>query len=296
MRQPRINYAGFLIVAGMALVQTMPVLAQSYDPKPTAGTQSPVPASPPTSSPTSQQSQPTSSPTRTQSSRTNSSGVKIDPVQAAKTIIDIFGKKRAPPQVQPTPTPQPAARATEPPVTTQAPQPAPQPINPPIIAQPAYPRTKVPVPKIIASPKKPVRTIAAPPSVQKVPAAMAKDPPIPAPLEPPPQSPKVAPAVSPSPRSPDTITVFQAEQPPAYAPSWPLVAALLALAATIAAATRYFLFPKARFDLEFETGSSQIVSSASPFAAVPEASFDIEFEWGWPSTPSLMLAPEAVRP
>ena len=69
----------------------------------------------------------------------------------------------------------------------------------------------------------------------------------------------------------------------------PLV--LLALAALVATGLKWFFYPKAHLDLEFETGDSRLISVASPFVTLPDATFDVEFEWGHPSAPNFTLLP-----
>lgn len=231
--------------------------------------------------------QSSSAPAPTATSAPKDGGIKVDPVQAAKTIYNIFGKKKRPqpPQttVQTAPVPQPEIPAPEPVVATPAP------------AQVQNSST----PKTVFPPKPTVKPIANSPIVQ----------PNKKPAIPPSQSPveqnivqetvqqsNVAPAnSSATAETPPTLEMVPAEEIVSTSinsgPDWPWIAALLALAALVATGLKWFFYPKAHLDLEFETGDSRLISVASPFVTLPDATFDVEFEWGFPSEPNSTLLP-----
>jgi hypothetical protein len=68
------------------------------------------------------------------------------------------------------------------------------------------------------------------------------------------------------------------------------MAALAALAVLIVAAVKWFLFPTARIDLDYETGESRLAEVASLFVCAPDATIELELEWGLPSAPNFTLS------
>jgi hypothetical protein len=260
--------------------------AQTKYPDQTSGTAAPAPSQ----SPPRQQSpqQPSTAPAPTTKRTPSNGGIKIDPEQAARTIIDIFGKKKK----RPVPQEQPAAAPT-----TQTPLP-----EPPVAAEPAAPVADKPPAKSVVVPRlpsksvpnspmdRPARSVTTEPSQPK-PVPLANQVPVESAEVPVPAS---ADMVETAP-APVAVTKVETSGPIREpAPLWPIIAALLALAALIAATAKWFLFPKARFDLEFETGDSRLTKTASPFASSPDAKFSLEFEWGPASAPHIQLAQAGV--
>lgn len=224
--------------------------------------------------------QTSSTPAPTTASAPRDGGNKIDPVQAAKTIYNIFGKQK---KQQPQPTVQTSS-------TPQAETPA---LEPTVAAPvPAQVDSK-PTPKTVFAPRSAVKPIADSPAVQPI-----KNPtpsPTQGPVEQnvvqePLQQQNAAPADSsavietlPTPVKAPTLENVSA--PGSSGPDWPLMAALLALTALVAAGLKWFFFPNAHLDLEFETGDNRLITTTSPFVTLPDATFDVEFEWGFPSAP-----------
>lgn len=266
-----------LLLAAWLIAGHDDVFAQTAGTYPqTAGTAAPTTAD----QQAPQQTSSTPAPTTTSAPRDG--GNKIDPVQAAKTIYNIFGKKKKQ-QPQPQPTVQTAP-------IPQAEIPAPEPtMAAPVPAQ----VDSKPTPKTVFPPRSTVKPVADRPAVQPI-----KNPtpsPTQGPVEQnivqePLQQQNAAPADSSAvietlPTPVKTPTVENVSAPGRSGPDWPLMAALLALAALVAAGLKWFFFPEARLVLEFETGDSRLISTTSPFVTLPDATFDVEFEWGFPSAP-----------
>ena len=249
--------------------------AQTKDPNQTAGTTVQRPA--PTPSDQKAPQQDTRAPGQTPSRTPGDNGIKVDPVKAAKTIIDIFGKKK--PKAQPASTPQPEIPAPE----------------PTVVAEPPAPIVTKPAPRTVLVPRAPSKTVSPTPAAssanepsrptvgqttvqQQTPTADVANSSSPAPVE--------TPLATGEP-SVDAINES--------GPAWSLLAALAALAVLIVAVVKWFLFPTARIDLDYETGESRLAKVASPFVCAPEATFDLELEWGAPSAPNFTLSQAGGR-
>lgn len=229
--------------------------------------------------------QSSSAPAPTTTSAPKDSGIKVDPVQAAKTIYNIFGKKKRPqppqPTVQTAPLPQAEIPAPEPAVATPASVQVQNSSTPKTVFAPKPTVKPVTDSPIVQPNKKPVT----PPSQSLVEQNIVKEAA---------QQSNGTPANSPTTAETPPAPVIVPAAEPVSAPSnldpdWPLIAALLVLAALVMAGLKWFFFPKARLDLEFETGDSRLISVASPFVTLPDATFDVEFEWGHPSAPDFTL-------
>lgn len=198
-------------------------------------------------------------------------GIKVDPVQAAKTIIDIFGKVKKP-KSQPAPTAAPAPTQAPAPAVI-VPEPAPQPPAPvavkPVV-QPPPPQYGQPKP----AQKGPTAPTPSPRPVSATPAAIA---PVEAvPIPPAIGAPATAAATSMAPAKPE---------PPASAFNWlwfALFAALVAAGAVI----RWLLFPRPRLRVDFETGGSMVKGSTIQSVG---SGFDIRFEIGATRPPTLAV-------
>ncbi|MGC1467969.1 MAG: hypothetical protein WA793_01175 [Sphingorhabdus sp.] len=223
--------------------------------------------------------QSSSAPAPTATSAPKDSGIKVDPVQAAKTIYNIFGKKKK------QPPPQPAAQTAP---VSQAEIPA----SDPVVASPMPAQVQnSSTPKTVFPPQPTVKPIVNSPAVQ--PNKKSATPPSQSPVDQnivqePAQQSNVAPAISSAAlKTPPTPVLVPADEIVTNSvPDWTLIAAFLALVALVMAGLKWFFFPKARLDLEFETGDSRLINVASPFVTLPDATFDVEFEWGFPSAPN----------
>ena len=283
MQLPRKRAIHVLIFIGALPCSASLSFAQSNQQKPTTGTTAPsqpVPQpAPQPSEQAPQQSQPSTGTQQAPSKRTSDRGIKVDPVQTVKTIIDIFGKKPKKPQPAPTPVPEaapaplPTTRPSEP--TVVPPQPAvirPAPAIVPTSFPPRIREAAKDSPKLSEQPPAQPESSANLPKAEEAPLIDVKP---------------LTNILPPSPRLPTEVAVAPN---PANLPTWPIIAAVLALLLAMAAALRFFLFPKVRFDLEFETGNSQMTSIVSPFASLPEAKFEIEYEWECATSPNFTLS------
>jgi hypothetical protein len=257
-----------LLAASISVsIACTPLAAQKTNDTTQAPTRAPDQQTPTTQSAPPTQSAPT---TRTPS---NPPAIKIDPVKAAKTIVDIFGKKKKkPPAEAPAPTPAPAETT---PVTVNP--------EPTVQAQPSpSPRTSParPEPRI-----QPASTPRATLTVEQAPAKMAPaEPSQTVPFETEPVVPAETPAIANEP-------VLGAPQPAPSAAtpetrSW-LWLLLVLLAAVLAAAIKLLFFPKPRLSVDFEIGPSNLTPKDGSFAQDYRTGFNIRFEMGTASTPNL---------
>jgi len=279
-------------LAAMALASPSATWGQTKDTYQTSGTAAPARTNYPSQDQTQQSPSPQSLPTN---KPPQESGVKIDPVQAAKTIIDIFGKKKKPrPQVEPQPESVPIPQAAEPaaPPTAKVTATRLPSERPATMAMP--PVNREPTKPVFTQPEK--ATVTSP--ILKVPVQQTST----AEVLPSSPTPETLPSSDVEPvnsAAPAGIAPAQGGQDPDEATTslegnildWRWIAALSAMAALIALAAKWFFFPSARIDLAFETGESRIIKTASPFASLPEATLELDFDWGMPSIPSFRFAP-----
>lgn len=283
--------------AALALhVGICPVAAQTKDPAQAPPIKQ-TPAPPPSDQRTPQQSPKATSQTPTTQSPTSQAptkaprngGIKIDPIKATKTIIDIFGKKKKPketPQAQPSTVPAPV------PETSRT-----EPVTPAAIPAAETPR---PQPKATTAYQPPVKNVLQPPPpsrpsttpLTQSPAQQAK-------VE---NAPEAIPKDDPAPAAP--TTPVESALPPAASIDkegngnempWTLIVIVAAMAAVGAAAAKWFLFPTVHWDMEILEGESGLGKTATPFVTPPESSFDVDFEWGVPTMPRFAIA-QGVSP
>ena len=275
MRRSRLVQIGCWCSAMLLLLSNHSIVgAQTKDPNQTAGTTVQRPA--PTPSDQKAPQQDARAPAQTPSRTPMDNGIKVDPVKAAKTIIDIFGKKK--PKAQPASTPQPEIPPPE----------------PTVVAEPPAPIVTKPAPGTVLVPRAPSKTVSPTPAASSANAVVTQ------PARPPvgqttvqQQTPTADVATSSSPAPVETPLATGEPSVDAInesGPAWSLLAALAALAVLIVAAIKWFLFPTARIDLEYETGESRLAKVASPFVCASEATFDLELEWGAPSAPKFTFS------